>query len=292
MRVMAETTFHALPELGAVVLTGADASAFLQGQVTADLGPLRGRQSTTAAWCTPQGRVIALLTIGRMADGDGLVAVLRRELCGPVVERLGRYVMRSRVRIECVDAAVTGLEGDAAGINEISGIATLQLPAARQLLVGPGDALEVATAKATVAPAGAWQARCIALGEPEVHARTSEHWIPQMLNLDLLGGVSFSKGCYPGQEIVARTQHLGRIKRRMFRYRVVGDAPPPGTALCLDGDKVGETVRSACHAGTPELLAVVNLDAAGRQLTDEGGTLACAPLALPYEIPETVKSEL
>lgn len=291
MRAMAETTFHALSALGAVSVTGADAASFLQGQVTADLGALQGRHSTPTAWCTPQGRVIALLTVGRSPDGDGLVAVLRRELCGPVVDRLARYVMRSKVRIEIADAAVMGLEGDAAGISEIPGITVLQLPASRQLLVGPGDALEASAAKATAAPAGAWEARCIALGEPEVHAQTSERWIPQMLNLDLLGGVSFSKGCYPGQEIVARTQHLGRIKRRMFRYRVAGAAPPPGTALCLGGDKVGETVRSACQAGTTELLAVVNLEAAGRELTDESGTLACSPLALPYEIPEIVNRD-
>jgi len=291
MRAMAETTFHALPALGAVSLTGTDAASFLQGQVTADLGGLQGRRSTPAAWCTPQGRVIALLTVGRSANGDGLVAVLRRELCEPVAERLARYVMRSKVRIELDDAVVAGLDGDAAGIRETPGITVLQLPASRQLLVGRGEALEASAANAAAAPAGAWEARCIALGEPEVHAQTSERWIPQMLNLDLVGGVSFSKGCYPGQEIVARTQHLGRIKRRMFRYRVAGAAPPPGTALCLGGDKVGETVRSACQASATELLAVVNLEAAGRELTDESGALVCVPAALPYEIPDEVSSE-
>ena len=133
----------------------------------------------------------------------------------------------------------------------------------------------------------AWEARCIAEGEPEVYAATSESWVPQMLNLDLVGAVSFRKGCYPGQEIVARTQNLGRIRRRVFRYRVTGGVPPgPGAALYHGKDKVGEVVRAVHRADVAELLAVVNLDVAGIGLSDANGALTLSPAALPYAVPD------
>jgi folate-binding Fe-S cluster repair protein YgfZ len=108
-----------------------------------------------------------------------------------------------------------------------------------------------------------------------------------MLNLDLLGAVSFRKGCYPGQEIVARTQNLGRIKRRLFRYRVSGAMlPAPGDVLHLGQARVGEVVRSASHAGAGELLAVVSLEAASVALTATDAAITCSPEPLPYTVPE------
>ena len=105
-----------------------------------------------------------------------------------------------------------------------------------------------------------------------------------MLNLDLLAAISFTKGCYTGQEIVARTQHLGRIKRRMLRYVASDAAPPaPGDALLFDNAKVGEVVRAAPTAGGSELLAVVGLESRERALSSASGD-AFAPAPLPYAI--------
>jgi folate-binding Fe-S cluster repair protein YgfZ len=105
-----------------------------------------------------------------------------------------------------------------------------------------------------------------------------------MLNLDLLDAISFGKGCYTGQEIVARTQHLGRIKRRTFRYRIAGGpALPPLAGLALEGTKVGEVVLSASRGGIVELLAVTNLDSRGRTLLTEDGRQA-VPVEMPYEV--------
>jgi len=118
-----------------------------------------------------------------------------------------------------------------------------------------------------------------------VFAAASEAFIPQMLNLDLVGGISFSKGCYTGQEIVARTQNLGRIKRRTFRYRVEGGTPPlPLAGLHLDGAKVAEVLVSAASGGTVELLAVTSLEARDRVLTLEDGRSA-APMDMAYTVP-------
>ena len=283
---------HALTSLGVIRIDGPEAASFLQAQVTADLRGLAPGTSTLAAWCSPQGRVIALLRIGPVADG--YLAVLPRELCGSVHERLRRFVLRSRVAITDVsaDLAVVGISGREPGALDAvppphGELVVLRLPASRELLIGTAEALRAATAGLDPAGDDAWESRCIAEGEPEVYASTSESWVPQMLNLDLLGAVSFRKGCYPGQEIVARTQNLGRIKRRMFRYHVAGPSlPAAGAALFLGKSKVGEVVRSARRASTAQLLAVVSLDAAGVGLTDETGEVTCSPEPLPYAVPE------
>jgi folate-binding protein YgfZ len=285
---MPHAQFHRLPGLGVVRLEGPDALTFLQGQVTADLRLLEPGQSSPAAWCTPQGRVIALVHVLRL-DG-GLLCVLPRELAAAVAGRLGRFVMRAKVAVsnQSDSLTVAGLSGHEAGrFDAGDGVDRLQLPDGRELLVAAASRIEPATAGLPVAPATAWEAACIRLGEPEVYAATSESWIPQMLNLDLIGAVSFRKGCYPGQEIVARTQNLGRIKRRLFRYRVSGAMlPAPGDALHLGQARVGEVVRSASHAGAGELLAVVSLEAASVALTAMDSTTTCAPEPLPYTVPE------
>jgi folate-binding protein YgfZ len=117
-----------------------------------------------------------------------------------------------------------------------------------------------------------------------VFAATSEQFTPQMLNVDLLDGVSFTKGCYTGQEIVARTHHLGRVKRRTMRFHVVGGtAPAPLSSLSLAGAKVADVLMTAPTADGIELLAVTNVDAAGKTLLLEDGRSA-EPRALPYEV--------
>jgi folate-binding protein YgfZ len=117
-----------------------------------------------------------------------------------------------------------------------------------------------------------------------VFASTSEQFTPQMLNVDLLDGVSFTKGCYTGQEIVARTHHLGRVKRRTMRFHIAGGiAPAPLTSLSLDGVKVADVLMTAATSDGIEMLAVTNRDAAGAVLLLEDGRSA-EPQTLPYEV--------
>jgi folate-binding protein YgfZ len=289
---MSAIEIHALPGLAVIYVTGPDAAAFLQGQVTADIRSLAAGTSTLAGWCSPQGRVIALMRVGPIAEG--FLAVLPQELCAPVAERLRRFVMRSKVTVTDAsgELAIAGISAREPGAREAApsqrgNLTILRLPSSRELLVGTAPQLEEALSGLPRATAGAWEARCIAEGEPEVYSTTSEAWVPQMLNLDLLGAVSFTKGCYPGQEIVARTQNLGRIKRRLFRYHVTGSTlPGAGAALYLGRARVGEVVRSVRHGTTAQLLAVVNLDAAGIGLTDGDGEVTCSPEPLPYAVPE------
>jgi folate-binding protein YgfZ len=275
-----------LRSLAVVRVNGADAVPFLQGQVTNDVVGLDDR-SRLAAYTTAQGRVIALLRLLRR--DDALYALLPAELAPGVIDRLRRFVLRAKVRIDLLDDwSVTGLQIS-------TRLATPSAPAASETTAEAGLVFDYPDGRRAIARRGAaadeavteqwWQAADIAAGVPQVGAETSEHYVPQMLNLDLLEAISFSKGCYTGQEIVARTQNLGRIKRRTFRYAIRSDeAPPPLTALNLGPAKVGEVIMSARVDGGAELLAVVALDARDRPLRTATGHTA-VPLPLPYAVP-------
>jgi tRNA-modifying protein YgfZ len=288
---MTEFRFHALPDLGVVSLSGRDALAFLQSQLTADVHRLAPGAALPAAWCTPQGRVTAFLWLIRR--DDGALAVLPRELAPALAAGLARFVMRAKVTIqdESTVLAVAGLAGEEPAALEAAPavrdeLLLARLPAGRALLVGTPGALATYGEPLAAGSATEWRARGIRQGEAEVTAATSGEWIPQMLNLDLIGAVCFNKGCYPGQEIVARAHHLGRVKRRMARFHAAGPVlPTPGQPLYAGPNKVAEVVSSS--AGNPaELLAVVNLEALGLGLSDESGAVTCSPQALPYAVAE------
>jgi folate-binding protein YgfZ len=231
-------------------LSGVDAIAFLQGQCTQDLRGLDAAGVTRGAFLTPQGRILALAVIRR--DGDDLALSLPSDLADTLRQHLQRFIMRSKVRLTL--EAPTPLD-DAAARH--------------------GFSADAPTDQALAA---------IRSGIATVTAATSGEWIPQMLNLDLVNAVSFTKGCYTGQEIVARTQHLGRIKRRMFRYCLDGAAPTALDSLFFEAQKVGEVVSSTRADGGSECLAVVNLEYRDRPLCLADGRI-CQPRALPYEIP-------
>jgi folate-binding protein YgfZ len=238
--------------LAVLVLTGPDARGFLNGQCTQSVVDLAPGADTPAAIMTPQGRVLAYVHIHGTATG--LRLLLPADLIEAVRNHLSRYVLRAKVQLT-IDAPSTA---------------------------------DVETARAARAATGAeqWHLGSIRLGEPEISAATSGEWIAQMLNLDLLGAIRFDKGCYTGQEIVARTQHLGRIKRRLFRLTLNGPAPAPLDSL-FDGEtKVGEVVLAATATQQDaECLAVISLEAKDRPLTLGDGRL-CRVAPLPYSMIE------
>ncbi len=249
---------HCPPDRYRVLAVGGrDAATFLQGQLTRDVLALGEGAMGLAALLTPQGRVIAAPWLARA--GAGYALALPAELAVPVRDRLARYVLRAQVTLvveplpAALGAAIAAAVGDHADDDPAAG------PEARFALA------------------------LIRAGLPDVGLAASEEWIPQMLNLDLVGAISFQKGCYTGQEIVARTQHLGRIKRRMFRLAT--EAPPPAVkaAVHADGRKVGEVVLAAPVAGGAECLAVLNLESRARPLALDNGA-ACRLLPLPYAL--------
>jgi folate-binding protein YgfZ len=287
---MNHVSYHRLPWMTALSFRGPDAIRFLQSQVSADVSRLADGEALPAAWCNAQGRVLAVLWL--IATADGVLAVLPRSLAAATAEGMRRFVMRSKVAVadESGQLLVTGLvaatEEGLAALRGSDGANVARLSDGRALAVGSPEDSAALVAGAVMGSEAAWNSRSASLGEAVVLPPTRGEWIPQMLNLDLIGAVSFTKGCYPGQEIVARAHHLGRVKRRMARYHVIaGPLPASGQPLFAAGEKVADVVVTA-PGDPPELLAVVNLESLGRTLTDASGSLVCAPRPLPYPLPE------
>ena len=272
---------RSLRSLAVVRVSGTGAESFLQGQLTSDLGRLDSR-TQLAACTTPQGRVIAVLRLQRCQDG--IYILVPAALGAMLIERLRKFVLRAKVGIDLLDTwSVSGIEAGAEhGANSrtpaSSGPVAFDYPDGRLAIARPGASVIDQPAEE------AWQRADIAAGLPQILPETSGHFVPQMLNLDLLDAVSFTKGCYTGQEIVARTQHLGRIKRRTLRYAIRADeAPAPLTALNLESSKVGEVLIGARVESGTEVLAVVSLEARDRPLRTASGHTA-VPLSLPYTV--------
>ena len=240
-----------LGDLGLIRASGSDAAGLLHNLLTNDINGISPGGARFAGFCTAKGRLLALLLIWR--DGDDFLLMLPRDILPVILKKLSMYVLRSKVKLtdasaeRCligysvpVGASPAPTLGDVPadlprfGVAATEGGQAIRLDDTRWLL-----ALDAAAASsrwlqlATVArPVGlaAWQWLEIAAGQPRVVAATQEAFVPQMLNMELpaVAGVSFSKGCYPGQEIVARTQYLGKVKRRTFRARLAS-AVAPGT---------------------------------------------------------------
>jgi folate-binding protein YgfZ len=279
---------------------------FLQGQLTQDVTLLADGRTLLAACCSPQGRVIALPRL-RQTDA-AIYALLPADLLARFANHLRKFVLRAKVEIlQAADLYVGAIiTADAArtqaqrALDEaaltlspvpLSGsieVVTFQYAAGREVIAAPAAAWRAISGLSLDHPSplahAEWLAADIAAGLTQVFAATSEQFIPQMLNVDLLDGVSFSKGCYTGQEIVARTHHLGRVKRRSMRFHLAaGPAPAPLAPLLLDGVKAADVLLAVEVDDGIELLAVTNLDAAGKVLRLDDGRDA-QPRPLPYRL--------
>ena len=314
-----ETALFDLSQYALVTMSGDDARTLLQGQLTNDVERIVDGRSQLSAWCSPQGRVISLFRLFGHASGQesGLYLQLPRALIETVVNRLRLYILRADVRIDAdvEDMTPVGLSGPAAEsiVEEISGpppgeigavrcagsYTVIRLPGGvpRFQILGAADRMTefwgAALSRARPVGARGWDLLEIHAGITEVSPPISDKFLPQMLNLDILDAVSFTKGCYVGQEIVARTQHLGRLKRRTFRARVDDpEMPRPGDPIYArahgGGQAVGVVVRAAdCVDGGWDLLAVVQLEraAAGDLHLRHVFGAEVVIEALPYALP-------
>lgn len=233
-----QTVVSPLLHLGMIRVSGEDARSFLHSQFTSDINHLGENAVQHSAWCSAKGRMIASFIVWR--DGDVYLLALSRDLVEPVAKRLQMFVLRSKVSIAITgdSTAMFGVSGQHLG--DTLGKAALPLPEAMHSAPFPGGSvvrLDSARVIVSVAsdqaadtwrqlssvatPVGtpAWSWLDIQQGLPMITAATREHFVPQMANFERIGGVSFHKGCYPGQEIVARTQYLGKVKRHLFRVR-------------------------------------------------------------------------
>jgi len=269
--------------LGVLAIRGADAARFLQGQLSANVEKLDVGASTLAGFHNPQGRTIALLAVGRTAP-DEFLAVLPRDLAPGVAQRLGKFVLRAKVRVtdESASWRVYGVtSGKPPGIALAWGDRWLTLRAADTAPASPGPA---------PAALDAWLRADVHAGLPQIHAATSESFVAQMLNLDLLGAIAFDKGCYTGQEVIARAHYRGRVKRRLQHWRYTGATPlqPGDTARGPDGRAL-TVVSVAPDDGAQAVLAVGTFaDAGGSDAEPPVGDAPAlsGPLPLPYALPD------
>ncbi len=247
--------FSPLPDYACLIASGEDATSFLQGQLSSDLLSPAARLGQLSSLSTAKGRVIAMPRLKR--DESDIHLVLPAGLAARVRDHLRRFTLRARVEISLApQARIFGLSADQE---------TLAMVAQKMLLIslpGPsGLAMAVDFEDSSEPPAALrgwhhsardeWEWTEIRAGLPEVTDATSERFVAQMINLDLLDGISFSKGCYVGQEIIARAQHLGRIKRRMGLFRCAQAVASPGDPV-FDGDRQGRyrRPRGYCGCGT------------------------------------------
>lgn len=267
-----------LPDLALIEVAGADAAAFLQSQLSNDIRRVSPALAQLSSWNSAKGRMLAVLHV--MSDGpDRYWLELQRSVLEPVLKRLRMFVLRSKVTLrEADDRSLFGLAG--AGAPRL--LAQLQLPdpqaplacawhegtavmqrlgpAPRYLLVAPkaaGATLERRIAELAGPPApDFWRRAEIEAGVPAVYPATQDRFVPQMCNLDALGGVSFDKGCYPGQEIVARVHYRGAVKRHMRMLEIPGAVPDPGAAITLADGASGEVVDAVAGTDGALVLAV------------------------------------
>jgi folate-binding protein YgfZ len=290
-----------LIDWGVILAQGPDAAAFLNSQLTQDMLNLDDRQASLAGYCSPKGRLLATFVAWRVAD-DTIALACSADLLPATLKRLSMYVLRSKCKLSDASASwpLHGLAGPSAqallaSAEPVADWSCASHGAARVIRLPEVNGLSRCLWAGPEVPplpaldADTWRWLEVRSGVPRVVAATADQFVPQMLNLELLGGVNFKKGCYPGQEVVARSQYRGTLKRRT--YLMDCEAPAlAGAEVFHSGDPgqpAGMVVLAASLAGGPH-AALVELKIAALQ----GGTLHAGSAegprltaaALPYPL--------
>jgi folate-binding protein YgfZ len=305
-------TIHELSHLGLIRFSGPDAQAFLHSQLSCDVAALKPGRSTYGAYCTPKGRMLASFLLWRAVEHDFYLQ-LPSSLRETIQKQLTKFILRSKVKATDAtgERAPIGVAGGSAGeaVRRATGQAPkdaheVAVSADAMVLRLPLDRYEVVAARekapamlAALAEGGEkkdaehWDWLEIRAGVPMVLPPVQEELVPQMANLDLIGGVSYEKGCYPGQEIVARMHYRGTLKQRMYRANVATDGKvEPGSKLYSPafGDQACGTVINAARSpeGGYDLLAAIQITAAktGEVRWNAPDGPAVTLLSLPYAI--------
>jgi len=301
---MTDSAFYTeLNHEGILAVRGADAAKFLQGQLTCNLNYLNAEYSSLGARCTPKGRMTSSFRI--LAEGEGFLLAMAKDLLESQLTDLKKYAVFSKATLSDDSAqwarfglsgadavlAELGLQlsGEADQVARADGLIAIGLGQGRVELWAPTEraaaTADLLQARLPHAELNDWLLGQVRAGVGQVFGATRELFIPQMINLQAVGGVSFKKGCYTGQEIVARMQYLGRLKRRLQRLKFDGaELPEPGRELFspVHSTSVGEVVLAARAADGVELLAVLQDDAAADGNVRLGEDQPLRLLDLPY----------
>jgi folate-binding protein YgfZ len=284
---MTKSVFCEISRLGLIRFSGAEAQAFLHNQLSCDVAALTPGKSTYGSYCTPKGRVLATFLLWRA--GEDFFMQLPSPLREPIQIQLSKYILRSKVKATdaSTDWTVIGVAGkDAAAhvqraagavptavhqVAQASGATMIRLPGDRYEIVAARDKSQalldsLASGTDKMGP-DYWDWLDIRAGVPVILPATQEAFVPQMVNLDLIGGVSLTKGCYPGQEIVSRMHYRGTLKQRMYLANIAESGRPlPGERLYSPdfGEQACGTVVNAARSpeGGHDVLAVIQIASA------------------------------
>ena len=302
-------------DLGLISVSGDDAASFLHNQLTNDVEHLGTAEARLAGYCSPKGRLQATFLMWR--DAESVYLQLPRELQPALQKRLSMFVLRSKAKLSDAGAGlvVLGLGGAAAQtalrrhvdalpetpyskvdtpLGTLVRVADAFGAPRYEWIMSPSNAAAVMPALGASLKLGgnqAWQLSAIHAGVPQITAKTQEQFVPQMINFELLGGVNFKKGCYPGQEIVARSQYLGKLKRRAALVSIAGTAAQAGDevfAVSDPGQPCGMVVNAAPN-GAGGVDALVEMKLAALEAGDirlgsaDGAPLVFQPMPYPLD---------
>ncbi|MGR8947359.1 MAG: CAF17-like 4Fe-4S cluster assembly/insertion protein YgfZ [Gammaproteobacteria bacterium] len=281
-----------LSHLKIVEISGDDAKEFLSNQFTSDVNALKDGEFQQSAWCNPKGRVLFAPFLYR--EQSKYYCLLTDDLVDQFCQRLKMFVLRSKVVIDTTDGLETygftlphelnakDILGEILVGDEITLVARENSgDAARRhyLIVAPANSLLKPSSDCKLSEdRSQWHHDQISAGLPEISAATSGHFLPQNLNLDALNSVSFSKGCYPGQEIVARLKYRGTVKQRLYilhgreRSEAAASISPMTTVLDMENRKIGKILAAQHYAEENLALAVLDVECCN-QLIDSGNAL-------------------
>ena len=284
---MTQTTSCArLASLAVLRLAGEDAAGFLQGQLTNDITKLTSDALLTAGWCSPRGRLLSVLRL--VKDGDDILIILPADDLEAAMKRLRMYILRSRVRLTKEDAlTVVGLVGGAA--LPAAGRVFPQTSGAPEALaaLGLAEGRALALVSHEDAPSDTdeslYWAASAAAGDAFVFVAVKDQFVPQAINLELTGGVSFTKGCYTGQEIVSRVEHIGKTPRRGALYAAKKPLPAGTVLTDTSGAEAGIVIYGAAAPKGAALFVQRPNEQLGKPVAANGLTLAPLPLPYTYE---------
>jgi folate-binding protein YgfZ len=265
-----------LERYGLLRAAGEDSRAFLHAQLTNDIESLQSAQARYAGWCSAKGRLLATFLV--VPYSGGFLLQLSRDLVPAIAKRLSMFVLRSKLKISDVSAEWSqfgkwGEDGpNPLAVQEQDGTITVGIENGRSLVLMQAQAQKHVPAL----PEEQWTLAEVRAGRALIEQTTQDQFVPQMVNLELAGGVDFRKGCYPGQEIVARAQYRGAVKRRM--YRLKGAALKPGQDLYSD-DAPGQPSGVVVNAAGEESLAVLQTSS-----VDAKSAIRTQPQAAPLEV--------
>lgn len=241
----------------AVLFEGSDAASFLQNQVTSDVGDLKHGFAYRSGYCNPKGRLIATLWL--IKSEEDIVALLPHTVLKDFVQRIKRFIMRSQVTIsELSDAVVMGLikqRGDSPVVGRCEAVINDSMSFVLIDTKNPSDEVQVIIRSTRLDDENRWYCEAIKAGFIDIEGETQEQLLPQWINLQADGGVSFSKGCYPGQEIVARTKYLGEVKRKLFRIHLRTRVDSPKPIVDKNGQTAG-TLLSCAQMASGEFIGL------------------------------------